>query len=193
MPPVRTSWHRRLTRRSRPAAVPVLLLVLLAGCGGGSKADPAAVQPAQPQPRTVTPVGLGTTQRVTVASSFGPGTADVTASITVYAVRDHIAPDPTIRPAAAASHWASADVQICRDRPVVLGYPAWVLGDDQGRTAQVTKVLHPQFPQPPLPDAATAVGCARGWVTWVTADDLRPTQVRFEQTHSIPGAWRIRS
>jgi hypothetical protein len=115
---------------------------------------------------------------------------DVPAVITVFAFQDHVAPDPAIEPAAAASHWASADVQICRDRPVVLGYPAWVLGDDEGRTAQVTKVLHPQFPQPALPDGATA-GCSRGWVTWVTPDALHPTQVRFEQTRSIPGAWRI--
>ncbi len=43
------------------------------------------------------------------------------------------------------------------------------------------------------PNSAPGTGCSRGWVTWVTADDLVPTKVTFEQTHSIPGAWRIRS
>ena len=108
----------------------------------------------------------------------------------MFEVRDRVAPSPAAAPAAGSSHWASADVQICRTRPVALGYPAWVLGDDQGRTAQVSKVLLPQFPQPPLPDAPDLPGCARGWVTFVTPDDLRPTKVTFEQTLSIPGAWR---
>jgi len=191
--------QRRPARPARPVrwalvTAPALVLAMLAGCGSSAtKPDPAAAQPSQQPERTVTPVPLGTAQQVAVASSFGPGTADVPATITVYAVRDHVAPAPAIRPLAAGSHWASADVKICRDRPVLLGYPAWVLGDDQGRTAQVTKVLHPQFPQPTLPNSAPGTGCSRGWVTWVTADDLHPTQVTFEQTHSIPGAWRIRS
>ncbi len=133
---------------------------------------------------------LGTGQQVLVASSFGPGTGDVPAVLSVFDLRDRVAPDPALAPAASASHWASADVQVCRTRPVALGYPAWVLGDDQGRTAQVTKVLLPQFPQPPLPDAPGLTGCVRGWVTFVTPDDLRPTKVTFEQTLSIPGAWR---
>lgn len=51
-------------------------------------------------------------------------------------------------------------------------------------------MLLPQFPQPPLPDAPDLPGCTRGWVTFVTGDDLHPTKVTFEQTLSIPGAWR---
>jgi hypothetical protein len=169
-------------------------VAVLAGCGSsGAKIDPAAAQPSQQSARTVAPVPLGTAQKVNIANSFGPGTGDVTATITVYSVRDHVAPSPAIKPVAAGSHWASADVKICRDRPVELGFPAWVLGDDHGRTAQVTKVLHPQFPQPTLPTGPSLTGCSRGWVTWVTANDLKPTQVTFEQTHAIPGAWRIRS
>jgi hypothetical protein len=199
--PAHHTHQRRPARPVSPArslrwamvTAPAVLLAMLAGCGSsGTKTDPAAVQPSQRPLQTVRPVPLGTAQKVAVASSFGPGTADVPATITVYAVRDHVAPGPAIRPLAAASHWASADVRICRDRPVVLGYPAWVLGDDQGRTAQVTKVLHPQFPQPTLPNGPTLRGCSRGWVTWVVANDLVPTKVTFEQTHDIPGAWRIR-
>lgn len=170
------------------------LALLLAGCGGGARAgggDPAASAPSQPPVRTVAAVTLGTSQQVLVASSFGPGTGDVTAAVTVFAVRDQIVPDAALRPAAAISHWAAADVQVCRDRSVVLGYPAWVLGDDQGRTAAVTKVLHPEFPQPALPNGPDSTGCQRGWVVFVTPDDLHPTKVTFEQTREIPGAWRI--
>ena len=168
----------------------VLATVLLSGCSGGAAVDARASTAAPPPAPTAAAVKLGTRQQVLVASSFGPGTGDVPAELSVFEVRDRVAPSPAAGPAAGSSHWASADVQICRTRPVALGYPAWVLGDDQGRTAQVSKVLLPQFPQPPLPDAPDLPGCARGWVTFVTPDDLHPTKVTFEQTLSIPGAWR---
>ena len=185
--------HRRYRLTARPVLLaPVVLALLLTGCSSaGTSVDPAAVRLPQVRPQSVAPVPLGTAQQVSVASSFGPGSSDVPVTLTVFTVRDRVAPDSRLRPTAAASHWASADVQVCRNRPVVLGYPAWVLGDDQGRTAQVSKVLHPQFPQPPLADGPHVTGCTRGWVTWVTQDILHPTKVTFEQTRGIPGAWRI--
>jgi hypothetical protein len=109
----------------------------------------------------------------------------------VYAFRDHVEPAARIRPITPGTHWASADVKVCRTKPAILGYPAWVLGDDQGRTAQQTRVLHKQFPQPTFPNDSTQVGCARGWITWVTPNILKPTQVTFEQARTLPGPWRI--
>ena len=104
---------------------------------------------------------------------------------------------PASAPSAAATNtgtrWASAQVRVCRSGPVVLGFPAWVLGDDDGRTAQQSRVLHPQFPQPAFPDASRRPGCATGWVTWVVAPDLVPTKVTFEQTRQVPLPWRIRA
>jgi hypothetical protein len=167
---------------------------LLSACAssGGASTDPAAVQPPQQPVKIAAPVRLGAAQELLVASSFGPGSADVPSAITVYAVRDHVAPDRRIRPITPGTHWASADVKVCRTKPVIFGYPAWVLGDDSGRTAQQTRVLHPQFPQPTFPNSSPKAGCARGWVTWVTADDLKPTQVTFEQARTVSVPWRIR-
>jgi len=136
-------------------------------------------------------VPLGTGQDVSVASAFGPGQGDVMTGVTVFEVRDRVAPDPRRRPKAAASHWASADVQVCRSAPVVLGYPAWVLGDDDGRTAQAAKESQPQFPQPALAGGPGTSSCRRGWVTFVTPDELHPTKVTFEQAREVPPAWRI--
>ena len=173
--------------------VPLLAAALLAGaCSSPARIDPAAAQPPQPTARSVKPVKLGAVQAVSVSSSFGPGTADVSVTISVLHFRDQIRPTDGALPLAPASHWASAEVRVCRPKPVVLGYPAWVLGDDSGRTAQLTKILHPGFPQPTFPNASGKVGCAQGWVTWVTQDVLHATQVRFEQTRDVPGAWRLR-
>lgn len=177
---------------SRSAAVAIASSLLVGGCSAAATIDPAAVQPSQPSAVQVNPVGLGTAQRVAVSSSFGPGTADVRASITVLRFRDHVRASDRATPVAPATHWASAEVRVCRSTAVELGYPAWVLRDDDGRTAQVTKVLHPGFPQPSLPVASHAVGCTRGWVTWVTPDDLHATEVTFEQTREVPGAWLLR-
>lgn len=177
----------------RIAAVAVAAACLLgAGCRSSPRVDPAAAQPPQPSVRSVTPVRLGVAQRVAAASSFGPGSEDVPVTVAVLRFRDHVVATDHATPAAPGSHWASAEVRVCRSRPVVLGYPAWVLGDDSGRTAQVTKVLHPGFPHPAFPDASRAAGCAQGWVTWVTADALHATRVTFEQTRDVPGAWRLR-
>lgn len=167
-------------------------LLAASGCSRSAGGDPAAVQPPQPLPRSAAPVKLGTVQPVTASSSFGPGRDDVPVTVAVLAFRDHVVATDGARPAAPGSHWASAQVRVCRSRPVVFGYPAWVLGDDAGRTAQQAKVLHPGFPRPAFPDAATTAGCATGWVTWVTEDLLHATQVRFEQTRQVPGAWRLR-
>ncbi len=176
-----------------PLATLLVAVSLLSACSRSAHvADPAAVQPPQPPLTSAPPVRLGVAQHIAVASSFGPGSADVPATITVYAVRDHVAPDPKIRPITPATHWASADVQVCRTKPVILGYPAWVLGDDSGRTAQQTRVLHAQFPQPTFPNSSLRAGCARGWVTWVTADILKPTKVTFEQARTVSVPWRIR-
>ena len=76
---------------------------------------------------------------------------------------------------------------------MILGYPAWVLGDDSGRTAQISRVLHPQFPQPALRNGVTLTRCTRGWVTWVTSNQLKPTKVTFEQAFDVPGAWKVSS
>jgi hypothetical protein len=170
------------------------VLALASACSTADAAgvDPAARQPPQPPQRGFAPVSLGATQRVDVANGFGPGTADVSATVTVYAFRDHVAARSAVPPITPGTHWASADVRVCRAEPVVLGYPAWVLGDDSGRTAQETRVLHAAFPQPAFPDRSTSSGCARGWVTWVTPDGLKATQVTFEQTRAVPGPWRIR-
>ena len=168
---------------------------LLVGCSAPAAdgPDPAAVQPPRPSPRAVDAVALGTSQDVSVASSFGPGTDDVRTTVTVLAFRDQVAPTPAPQPVTPGTRWASAQVRVCGDAPVVLGYPAWVLGDDEGRTAQQTRVLHPQLPQPPFPGTSTATGCRTGWVTWVVQAELaRPTKVTFEQTRSVPGAWRLR-
>ena len=175
------------------ACLPVAA-ALLSACGAASvpSSDPAAVQPPQPPVKSAAPVALGAVQQVEVASSFGPGPGDVPASITVYAVRDHVAPSKRIRPITPRTHWASADVKVCRTKPVIFGYPAWVLGDDSGRTAQQTRVVHPQFPQPAFPNDSPTAGCARGWVTWVTANNLIPTQVTFEQARTVSGPWRLR-
>ena len=176
-----------------PTAGAVLVAVVLAGgCSAPAHVDPAAVQPQQPVLRSVRPVRLGVAQDVAVSSSFGPGTADVHATVRVLRFRDRVAASDGAVPLAPASHWASAEVQVCRTTSVVLGYPAWVLGDDSGRTAQVTKVLHPGFPGPAFPESSPRSGCARGWVTWVTQDLLKATQIRFEQTRDVPGAWRLR-
>jgi hypothetical protein len=168
--------------------------MLVVGCAAHQStgaAGPAVAAPPRQTPVLVRAVSLGAVQEVSVASSFGPGKGVVQATIRVLAVRDHVAPGAGIAPTAAASHWASADVEVCPRSPVVLGYPAWVLGDDAGRTAQVSRLLHPQFPQPPLRNGTVVTRCTRGWVTWVTPNDLRPTKVTFEQTYDIPGAWRI--
>ncbi len=172
--------------------VAALALAATGGCqSSGSDAGTAATPTTKPSASGPPAVALGTQQQVTVASAFGPGREAVVARVTVFAVRDKIAPGKAIKPTALASHWASADVEVCRPKPVVLGFPAWVLGDDSGRTAQITKVLHKQFPQPLFVNASTKTGCQRGWVTFVTADDLTPTKVTFEQTSDVPGAWRI--
>ena len=181
----------QLRRRVGPV-VPWLAAAVLAGaCSSPARIDPAAAQPPQPKARSAKPVKLGAVQTVSVSSSFGPGTTDVPVTISVLRFRDRIRPTDGALPLAPASHWASAEVRVCRPKPVVLGYPAWVLGDDSGRTAQLTKILHPGFPQPPFPNASGKVGCAQGWVTWVTQDVLHATQVRFEQTRDVPGAWRL--
>jgi hypothetical protein len=185
--------------RQRPGRPPRLALpwiaaaLALAAVSGCESSDPAPTAASTPAPQASRPpeVSLGTPQQVTVASAFGPGTESVPVRITVFAVRDQVAPRAAIRPRAALSHWASADVEACRSKPVVLGFPAWVLGDDDGRTAQVTKVLHKAFPQPTFDNSSTKTGCQRGWVTFVTPDDLTPTKVTFEQTTEVPGAWRI--
>lgn len=174
-------------------AVPLLAAALMAGaCSSPARIDPAAAQPPQPTARSAKPVKLGAVQSVSASSSFGPGNTDVPVTISVLHFRDRIRPTDGALPLAPASHWASAEVRVCRPKPVVLGYPAWVLGDDSGRTSQVTKILHPGFPQPAFPNASKRVGCAQGWVTWVTQDVLHATQVRFEQTRDVPGAWRLR-
>jgi hypothetical protein len=194
-PVVRPGVRRKATRRrlASLACLPIALLAL-SGCAGTgtNSVDPADAQPPQPAIKTAVPVGLGAAQQVDVASSFGPGAADVPASITVYAVRDHVAPNPRIHPITPHTHWASADVQVCRTKPVIFGYPAWVLGDDSGRTAQQTRVLHRQFPQPAFPNNSPTAGCARGWVTWVTPNNLKPTQVTFEQARTVSVPWRLR-
>ena len=168
-----------------------VVLAALAGCGGGRAVD--AVPVAQPEAAR-TParaVALGASQDVSVASAFGPGRVDVSARITVLTVRDHVA--GSVRPRTAAAHWASADVRVCRTAPVVLGFPAWVLGDDAGRTAEAAKVVSPQFPRPTLPSGPGVSGCSRGWVTFVTPNELHPTKVTFEQTRQVPLPWRIRA
>jgi len=175
----------------------IALGILTAGCGASTDAGqaaaaaPVAVPVAAPSPTAAVP--LGAVQHVSIASAFGPGTADVPATIGVLRVLDHVAAGKLIEPIAPGSHWASALVEVCPEKPVILGYPAWVLGDDSGRTAQVSRVLHPQFPQPALRNGITLTRCARGWVTWVTSNELKPTKVTFEQTYDVPGAWRVSS
>ena len=190
----RAAACRTAQRRKRIGpVVPLLAAALLAGaCSSPARIDPAAAQPPQPTARGVKPVKLGAVQAVSVSSSFGPGKTDVAVTISVLRFRDRIRPTDGALPLAPASHWASAEVRVCRTKPVVLGYPAWVLGDDSGRTAQLSKILHPGFPQPTFANASGKVGCAQGWVTWVTQDVLHATQVRFEQTRDVPGAWRLR-
>jgi hypothetical protein len=183
-----------MTARTAALAGLVLAGGLLAACSAqdADVTDPA-VPPPRPSPRSVTAVPLGTPQEVPVASSFGPGTDDVRATVTVLAFRDRVAPAPAPQPVTPGTRWASAQVRVCRTAPVALGYPAWVLGDDSGRTAQQTRVLRPQLPQPPFPGSSTAPGCAQGWVTWVVPPELaRPSMITFEQTRSVPGAWRLR-
>lgn len=180
----------------RLAALACTSAALLAACGAGATppgpgAGAGAGQPG-PVPHSAAPVALGTEQDVLVASSFGPGAAEVPVRMGVLAFRDRVVASDGAVPAAPGSHWASAEVSACRPSPVLFGYPAWVLGDDDGRTAQVTKVLHPGFPGPAFPDDSTATGCARGWVTWVTPDALHATRVSFEQARSVPGPWRLR-
>jgi len=188
--------HRQVTREGRrlrrTVACLLPVLVLFSACSsGGPKADPAAKQPPQAATQQVPSVPLGTTQAVVASNAFGPGTGDVPIHITVYAFRDHVAPGAGIRPITPATHWASADILVCRSKPVVFDYPAWVLEAADGRVAQTTKVQHPQFPQPAFPNASTKAGCARGWVTWVTPDSLTGHTINFEQTHDLPGPWRL--
>jgi hypothetical protein len=179
-----------VTRRVLPLVLSAA--VVLTGCQQGSTTD-AAAAPSTPAPAASEPqpVALGEAQDIQVANAFGPARSgsDVPARVTVLAVRDHVA--PKVAPRSPASHWTSARVQVCRSTPVILGYPAWVLGDDQGRTAQITRVLHPEFPQPAFDNASTATGCREGWVTFVTSDELRPTRVSFEQTRDLQGPWLI--
>ena len=186
---------RSVPRPSRAASLlPILAAaVAVAGCSSVPVEDPSVTQPPQPPVQTVRDVALGATQSVSVTSSFGPGTGDVPAQITVYEFRDHVAPGRRIRPVTPGARWASARVRVCRSAPVVLGYPAWVLNDDDQRTAQQTRVLHREFPQPPFPNDSRAAGCATGWVTWVVPKDMRaPSRITFEQARGVPGAWRLR-
>lgn len=166
--------------------------LLLAGCSAGQQQGPTAVQSRQPATRAVPAVRLGTTEQVLAASSFGPGRDDVPITVAVLAFTDHVVASDKAIPADPASHWASARVRVCRSRPVIFGYPAWVLGDDAGRTAQTAKVQHPGFPRPAFPDVSVTAGCAQGWVTWSTMNALHATKVTFEQTREVPGAWRLR-
>lgn len=168
------------------------VLALLGACSGSPKVDPYAKQPSQPPTRTKASVPLGTTQKILASSSFGPGTADVPIDVTVYGFRDHVAPAAGIRPKTPATHWASADIKVCRSKPIVFGYIAWVLEDAVGRPAQESAVAHKEFPQPPFPDSSTRAGCARGWVTWVTPDNVKGAKVSFEQAREFPGPWRVR-
>lgn len=164
-------------------------LAAVAGCAGATVVGVAPIaQPVASRAPTRW-VPLGAPQDVPVASAFGPGRVDVTAGITVFAVRDHVA--ATVHPRALSAHWASADIRVCRTAPVTLGFPAWVLGDDDGRTAEAAKVVLPQFPRPTLRSGPGTSGCSRGWVTFVTSDDLHPTKVTFEQTRQVPLPWRI--
>jgi hypothetical protein len=182
-----------VTQRSLVAVVGVLLSIALGGCTStGAKADPGAAQPSQAPTKKASPVPLGTTQKVLASNSFGPGSGDVPIEITVYGFRDHVAPAAAIRPKTPGTHWASADVRVCRTKPVIFGYPAWVLEDAAGRVAQTTRVLHPQFPQPAFPNSSTAAGCTRGWVTWVTPDVLQAATINFEQARELPGPWQLR-
>ncbi len=174
----------------RAVVVGLLATVVLPACS----TDPGQVADAGPTPDAgegSRDVQLGTVQDVSVASGFGPGTAPVPATVAVLAFRDHVAPVPDVQPVTPGTRWASAQVRVCRSGPVVLGFPAWVLGDDEGRTAQQSRVLHPHFPQPPFPDASPRSGCETGWVTWVVAADLLPSKVTFEQTREVPAAWRL--
>ena len=195
-PPLRTDATARPAdqagRAAAPGLVALAVTLLLAGCSSAPGHDPAAVQPRQVAGHTAAPVPLGTVQRVSAASSFGPGADEVPVTISVLRFRDHILATDRAVPAAPASHWASAEVRVCRSRPVVFGYPAWVLGDDDGRTAQVSKVQRPGFPRPAFPDGSARAGCARGWVTWAAQDALHATRVSFEQARQAPGAWRLR-
>jgi hypothetical protein len=168
----------------------VALGILATGCAARSDAARPVSTPIPP-PSSAPAVTLGVPLPVSIASSFGPGRGDVPATITVLRVLDHVAPGASIAPATPATHWASAQVEVCPQKPVILGYPAWVLGDDSGRTAQVSRVLHPQFPQPALRNGITLTRCTRGWVTWVTPNALKPTKVSFEQAYDVPGAWRM--
>lgn len=178
-------------RRGRSVCALLAALAMVGACSSGTpKVDPAAKQPSQSPTRTKPSVPLGTTQRVAASSAFGPGTADVPIQVTVYAFRDHVAP-AAAKPITPLTHWASADVKVCRSKPIVFGYPAWVLEDAFGRVAQTTAVLHPQFPQPTFPDSSTRAGCARGWVTWVTPDILAGAKINFEQARELPGPWRL--
>jgi len=194
LPPHRLQRPSAVSVGSRAVVMGLLAAILLPACSSGPGRLAGDGQGAVPTPGPVVApkdVGLGTAQDVGVASSFGPGTAVVPASVSVLAFRDHVAPDPAVRPITPGTRWASAQVRVCRSGPVVLGFPAWVLGDDSGRTAQQSRVLHPQFPQPAFPDASRRPGCATGWVTWVVAPDLVPTKVTFEQTRDVPPAWRL--
>jgi hypothetical protein len=167
--------------------------IVLTGCQQGGVTEARTTQPATraTTPAEPQPVALGEAQDIQVANAFGPASSGsaVPARVTVLAVRDHVA--PTVKPRSPASHWTSARVQVCRSVPVVLGYPAWVLGDDDGRTAQLSRALHRQFPKPTFDNTSTATGCQQGWVTFVTSDDLKPTKVTFEQTREVRGPWLI--
>jgi hypothetical protein len=120
--------------RGVPTAITLLILgIVLGGCGDSRRSVTA---PPSPAPTSNAPyaVPLGVSQPVMVASTFGPGQNDVRVTITVFQVRDRVAPNAP-PPPQLGSHWASADVQVCRTAPVILGYPAWILDDDSGRTA----------------------------------------------------------
>lgn len=179
---------RRALARAGSLVLTGAMALVLVGCSGSSTATSSAA-PSEAPVASPKALSLGDAQAIQVASAFGPGNGDVSARVAVLAVRDNVAPQVKTR--APGSHWTSAQVRVCRDKPVILGYPAWVLGDEEGRTAQISRIPHREFPQPPFNNRSTKTGCQEGWVTFVTPADLVPTRVTFEQTRDVRGPWLI--
>src|SRR4051794_18493799 len=118
---------RRQHAGTRLAVTAGLVAVLLTACAGSGRPSRPTASSLAPDPPAAR---LGELRNVDIVM----GVRTVPGRLAVYAFRDHVAADPSIRPLAPNTHWSSADLQVCSAEPVELAFFAWVVADDVGRS-----------------------------------------------------------